>query len=208
VQFPIAETPKAGGFAARSRRLTNLASPLLPRSADGRAEKLRVAQGRATFLALDRERRGDRRRARRAPVPKQAAALRTGGRKLRLVVEEIAQRVPAGEAERDPVAERLAPLLLDPVPPGWCHAGTVVLSRCPQAEARRYPSTASTRRWSESDGERSSFSKILLTCLSTALSWATRRLRVGSAAARDGSGRADTVHAFTPDQEISSNGST
>ena len=32
-----------------------------------------------------------------------------------LVVEEVAQRVPAGEAERDPVAERLPPLLLDPV---------------------------------------------------------------------------------------------
>ena len=34
---------------------------------------------------------------------------------LALVVEEVALGVTAGEAEGDPVAERLAPLFLDPV---------------------------------------------------------------------------------------------
>jgi hypothetical protein len=44
-----------------------------------------------------------------------AATLRASGRQAALVMEEIAKGVTAGEAERDPVAERLAALLLDPV---------------------------------------------------------------------------------------------
>ena len=45
-----------------------------------------------------------------------AAALGTGSGQLRFVLEEVAQRVTAGEAEGNPVAERLPALLLDPVP--------------------------------------------------------------------------------------------
>jgi hypothetical protein len=42
--------------------------------------------------------------------------------------------VPAAEAERDPVAERLASLLLDPVPLRLCH-GQNCRRRAPPAEA-------------------------------------------------------------------------
>src|SRR5574339_860451 len=42
-----------------------------------------------------------------------------------LVLEEVAERVPAVEAEADPVAEGLASLLLDPIAPGLSHGGIV-----------------------------------------------------------------------------------
>ena len=45
-----------------------------------------------------------------------AAALRALGRQLGLALLEVALHEPAAQAERDPVAERLAPLLLQPVP--------------------------------------------------------------------------------------------
>ena len=49
-------------------------------------------------------------------MPELARALRAGGGKRLVVLQEVAERVTAGEAERDPVAERPAALLLDPVP--------------------------------------------------------------------------------------------
>jgi hypothetical protein len=49
-------------------------------------------------------------------MPELAAALRARSREIGLVLEEITQRVPAREAERDPVSEGLSALLLDPVP--------------------------------------------------------------------------------------------
>ena len=48
-------------------------------------------------------------------MPELASALRTRRGQLTLALEEVALRVPAAEAERDPVAERLPALLLDPV---------------------------------------------------------------------------------------------
>jgi len=129
--------------------------------ANGRSEELRLAQRGAALLALDRERRRDGCGTARTPMSKQPPALRTGGRKLGFVLEEVAQRVPTGETERDPVSERLSPLLLDPVAPGACHAGTVVLSR-PRAgtRARRArgdgPSRTARGRASRRSGSRAS----------------------------------------------------
>ena len=48
-------------------------------------------------------------------MAKLAAALRARFRQRLLVVQEVALRVTAGDAERNPVAERLSALLLDPV---------------------------------------------------------------------------------------------
>ena len=59
---------------------------------------------------------GNRAPALRAAVPRLAAALRARRRQLRLELEEVPLDGAAAETERDPVAERLAPLLLDPVP--------------------------------------------------------------------------------------------
>ena len=47
-----------------------------------------------------------------------AAALRASRGECVFVVEKVALHVSAREAERDEVAERLAALLLDPVPLG------------------------------------------------------------------------------------------
>jgi hypothetical protein len=52
-------------------------------------------------------------------------ALRARSGKLRLEPEEVAKRVAAVDAERNPVAERFAPLLLDPVPSDPCHDAMV-----------------------------------------------------------------------------------
>ena len=81
--------------------------------------------GVTALLALDGERRRDGRGAARAAMPELASALRTGTRQVVFAVQEVAQRVTTGEAERDPVAERLAALLLDPVAFRLGHAGTV-----------------------------------------------------------------------------------
>ena len=54
-------------------------------------------------------------------MAERAGALRALSRKLGLALEEVALRVPAAEAEGNPVAERLPPLLLDPVALGLRH---------------------------------------------------------------------------------------
>src|SRR5918994_173789 len=84
--------------------------------ANADAEHLRRPDLDAALLALDGERRRERRRAGRAAVSCLATALRTGRRQLGLELEEVALHGPAAETERDPVTQRLSPFLLDPVP--------------------------------------------------------------------------------------------
>jgi hypothetical protein len=69
-------------------------------------------------------------------VPKLAAALRAATGQRTLVVEEVALRMTTFEAERDPVAERLPTLLLDPVALGLGH-GKVTVDRARQASRLR-----------------------------------------------------------------------
>ena len=83
--------------------------------ADWAAEELRWAKLCVALLALDSERRRDQRAAGRAAVSQQPVALRAAGGDLRLALLEEAQCETAAEAEGDPVAKRLASLLLDPV---------------------------------------------------------------------------------------------
>ncbi len=111
-----AKTPKAGGLAPG--RIDRPTGPrfLLPRSADARAEELGVADRRAALLALHRESGGDRGVAVGAAMSQLPTALRARRGQAVFVLEEVAQGVSADQAESDPVAERLPPLLLDPVP--------------------------------------------------------------------------------------------
>jgi hypothetical protein len=111
----------SGDGTTRARQ----ASPLPARAADRRAEELGGADLRATLLALDGKGRRDRRGALGAAVPERPPARRASLRQIRLVLEEVALRVPAPEAERDPIAERLAALFLDPVPLRAGHASIV-----------------------------------------------------------------------------------
>jgi len=89
---------------------------LRPRAANRRSEKLAWAHLCAALLALHRERRGDRRAAGRTAVTQLSSAGRTCAGEIGLAVEEVALGVAAAEAEGHPVAERLPPLLLYPVP--------------------------------------------------------------------------------------------
>ena len=82
---------------------------------DPDSEKLTRPDGGRALLAVDRKRRRYRCATARTAVSKLASALRTAVRQHRLVVQEVPQRVAAVKAERHPVAERLAALLLDPV---------------------------------------------------------------------------------------------
>ena len=118
-----------GGDRERARRAA-LAAGL----ANRRPEELRRPDLLVALLAAHRERRRDRSRARRAAAAERTAALGAVGRQLVLELEEIALHVTADETESDPVAERLAPLLLDPIP--LCH--TVTVGRC-AGHARRLP---------------------------------------------------------------------
>ncbi len=67
-----------------------------------------------------------------------ATTLRTRSGQGVLVVEEVALRVATGEAERDPVTEGLAALLLDPVAFGLGHATVTV------GEGRACPAPTNT----------------------------------------------------------------
>ena len=85
---------------------------------DPDAQHFRRPHRRAALLAGDGESRREGRRAFRAAVAGLAPALRADGGQFRLELEEVALHGAAAEAEGDPVAECLAALLLDPVPPG------------------------------------------------------------------------------------------
>ena len=74
------------------------------------AELLRRAQASAASLALDGEGGAEARTAVRAVRAELAAALRAGRRQLVHELLEVALHEPAGEAKRDPVAQRLAAL--------------------------------------------------------------------------------------------------
>ena len=83
--------------------------------ADRTPEELRRPERRIAFLALHRKRGRDQSVAAGAAMANLAATLRAGRRQLRLVLDEEPGREPAAETERDPIAERFAPLLLNPV---------------------------------------------------------------------------------------------
>ena len=91
------------------------ASPLATRLADRRAEELGAAHLGVALLARDGEGGRDRRSARGAAVRSSPPHCGHARRELVLVLEEVALRVAACEAERHPVAERLSAFLLDPV---------------------------------------------------------------------------------------------
>ena len=105
----------------------NRSDRLAPGTADRPAEELVRTELGAALLALDLERRGQPRVARRAARDERRRALRAGRRPLVLVRLEVPRDVPAGGTESDPVAEGPAPLLLDPVP--LRHRPTVDLTR-------------------------------------------------------------------------------
>ena len=74
---------------------------------------------------LDRERGREARTAGRTAAAHLASAGGASRRHLGFRLLEVALRVAAGEAERDPVAERLAPLLAEPVG-GLAHGFSVL----------------------------------------------------------------------------------
>jgi hypothetical protein len=79
------------------------------------AEKLARSQLAAARLALHGKGRVEACVATGTAGAELTAALRTGPRQIRLPSLEVPLRVAAGEADRDPVPERLAALLLQPV---------------------------------------------------------------------------------------------
>src|SRR4029450_315920 len=110
------------------------------RAADGASEELSRPHLRPTLLALDLERRRERRRAGGAAVPQLTATVRARPRKPVLELEEVALRVPALHAEGHVVAERPPPFFLDPValrPRVPSHARRVVGSERPRGEQER-----------------------------------------------------------------------
>src|SRR5262249_48601767 len=78
-------------------------------------ELLARPKRRAAGLALHRERRAEASTAGWAARSHLAAALRTRRRQLVLELLKVALHEATPEAERDPVAERLAPLLSQPI---------------------------------------------------------------------------------------------
>jgi hypothetical protein len=88
----------------------------LASATDLHAELLGRPQLGAALFALDRERGGKARAAAGTLRSQLAAALRALGGQLVHVLLEVTLHEAAAEAERDPIAERLAPLLLQPVP--------------------------------------------------------------------------------------------
>src|ERR671923_620995 len=82
---------------------------------DRAAELLRRTHCRTAPLALDGEDGGKARAAFGTARSHLAAASRARRRELGLVLGEVPLRVAAGEAEGDPVAERLATLLAQPI---------------------------------------------------------------------------------------------
>ncbi len=78
---------------------------------DRRAELLGRSKLSAARLALDGEDGSEESAAGRTAIPHLSAARRADARQLGLVLLEVALRMTAAEAERDPVAQRLSPLL-------------------------------------------------------------------------------------------------
>jgi hypothetical protein len=79
------------------------------------AELLRWSKLAAAGLASYGERRAEARAAARAAGAHLAPALRASGRQLGLELLEVTLHEAATQAERDPVAQCLAPLLTKPV---------------------------------------------------------------------------------------------
>src|SRR4051794_18393499 len=90
--------------------------------ANRHAEELGVAEPRAALLAVDREGRRERRRARRAAGEHLAAAALALARDLRLELLDPAPRPATAQAHGGPVAQHLAALLAQPVC-GLSHGG-------------------------------------------------------------------------------------
>jgi len=83
--------------------------------ADRATKSFGGAQLIAADLAVHDEDRAEARVAGRAPRAHLASALGTSAGQLALRFVEVALRESAGEAERDPIAEGLAALFLEPV---------------------------------------------------------------------------------------------
>src|SRR5262249_7858212 len=107
------------------------ARPSAPLS-DRRAEQLPLAQRGAALLAVDRERRAERRRAGGAAAQHGAAALPALVRDLGLELVEPPLRGPATETERHPVAQHLPAFLAQPVR-GLAHGQTVARGEPPES---------------------------------------------------------------------------
>jgi hypothetical protein len=116
--------PDPHGTHARTvpRRATGRNPPSAARFANPPAEELGRTELRMTFLALHGERGSDRRPARGAAGAQLPATPWARAGQLALGLGEVPHRVPARETERDPVAEGLPPLFLDPVALGACQA--------------------------------------------------------------------------------------
>ena len=84
-------------------------------AADTAAEELGGSHLRTALLALDLERRGERRGAHWTTMAELGTAVGAVRGKVDFELEEVALREPTLKAERDEVSEGLPPLLLDPV---------------------------------------------------------------------------------------------
>src|SRR5262249_36341061 len=89
--------------------------------ADRAAEEVRRPERRCALLALDGERGRDQGPAGLAAMPELAPALGARRGQVGLELFEEAHGEPALDAERDPIAQGLAPFLLDPVADRLCH---------------------------------------------------------------------------------------
>src|SRR5262245_2737790 len=106
--------PSGASISMRSQRCTGAMLSAVG-LADPDAELLGRAQRAAAGLAVHGERGREARPAFGTAGADLAAALRALARKLWLPLLEVALCEPAGEAERDPVAQRPAPFLPQPV---------------------------------------------------------------------------------------------
>jgi hypothetical protein len=119
------DLPCAGQWSPSTQDLSNRAAcagargPRRVKSGAGfpdpRTEELTRTELGAARLALDGERRAEASVARRAARPDLPTAGRAGRSQLGLPLLEVPLRISAADADCDPVAERLAPLLLQPV---------------------------------------------------------------------------------------------
>lgn len=115
------ESTAVGAFAIAGAAVVLLLALALVRPPNLAAELLGRAQRRRALLALDREDRREGRVAGRATREHRTAALRARRRQVGFGVLEPAPRRAAVETERGPVAEGVAPFLLQPVASRRCH---------------------------------------------------------------------------------------